>query len=76
MEYRAKVIVASKNDGVTLLADGRLEVGVDAPRKEGRANQRTCELVAAYLGVEVADVRVVRGQQQSTKVLHVKNRRG
>ncbi len=76
MEYRIKVITNSKKEGVVLQKDGRLEVSVDAPRKEGRANQRATELVAEHLGVLADEVTVVRGQQQSTKVLHVKNRRG
>lgn len=54
------------------MRDGRLSVAVNAPRKEGRANERACALVAEYLGINVVRVSVVRGQNQSTKVLAVK----
>ena len=62
----------SKKELVELMRDGRLLVAVHAPRKEGRANERACALVAEYLGIEGSRVSVVRGQNQSTKVLAVK----
>jgi uncharacterized protein YggU (UPF0235/DUF167 family) len=66
VEYRIKVIPDSKKELVELMRDGRLSVAVDAPRTQGRA------LVAKYLGIASGRVSVVRGQNQSTKVLAIK----
>ncbi len=72
MEYRIKVSANAKREAVILLRDGRLAVHVDAPPKDGRANERACELVARYLGVEADRVVVSSGHNQPTKVLTVK----
>lgn len=72
MEYRVKVVANSKKESVTLLRDGRYELRVDAPRSEGRANERACEILAAQLGVTPEAVSVVRGHTQATKVLFVR----
>jgi uncharacterized protein (TIGR00251 family) len=72
MEYRIKVIANSKKEGVTELSDGRLEVRVDAPRKEGRANERVCEIVADYLHVSADSVAITKGHDRSSKVIRIK----
>jgi uncharacterized protein YggU (UPF0235/DUF167 family) len=72
VEYRIKVIANAKKEGVTLLRDGRLSVSVDALRKEGRANERACALIAGYLHVPVAQVTLIKGHTQSTKVVRVR----
>lgn len=73
MEYRVKVVASTKDECVTLLRDGRYEVRVNAPRKEGRANERATLLLAQHLGVRAEQVSVVRGHTQSTKVLFVRS---
>lgn len=72
MEYRIKVIAGVKKEGVELLRDGRLAVSVNAPRKEGLANERALHLVATYLGTLPANVTLIKGHTQSTKVVSVK----
>ena len=72
MEYRIKVIASSKDEGVTLLRDSRYEVPVNAPRKEGRANERATLLFAQHLKVSTERVSLVRGHAHSTKVLFVR----
>ena len=73
MEYRVKVIAASKKESVTLLRDGRYELRVDAPRSECRANERACALLAAHLAVPVDTVSIAKGHTQSTKLIRVKD---
>lgn len=71
MEYRVRVRAGAGKEGITLARDGRLIVSVRAPREEGKANARACELLAEYFSVHVGDVSVVRGYQQSSKVIRV-----
>lgn len=71
MEYRVRVRAGVDKEGITLARDGRLVVSVRAPREEGKANARACELLAKYFSVHIEDVSVVRGQQQSSKVVRV-----
>lgn len=71
MEYRVRVKSGEGKEGVVLARDGRLIVSVRAPREEGRANARTRELLAEYLSVALEDVVIVRGHQQSSKVVRV-----
>jgi uncharacterized protein YggU (UPF0235/DUF167 family) len=54
-----------------LLPDGRYEVRVNAPRKEGRANERTCELLAMYFSVSPDAVSVIKGHAQPGKLIRV-----
>jgi uncharacterized protein YggU (UPF0235/DUF167 family) len=70
MDYRIRVTLAKK-EGVVLLRDGRLAVAVMAPRKEGRANERACELIGAYFHVPASLVSIVKGHQSATKVVRV-----
>jgi uncharacterized protein YggU (UPF0235/DUF167 family) len=71
MEYRIKVVTSSKKESVTLLPDGRYEVRVNAPRKERRANERTCELLAMYFSVSPDAVSVIKGHAQPGKLIRV-----
>ena len=71
MEYRVKVTVGVKKEGVDFLRDGRLAIAVAAPRKDNKANERARELLAEHLNVPLEKVKLVRGHTQPTKVMHV-----
>lgn len=71
MEYRIRVIAGKGKEGVLLARDGRLIVSVRAKREEGRANARACELLAEYFLVDIKNVAIVHGHQQSSKVVRV-----
>lgn len=71
MEYRIRVKPGEGKESVSLARDGRIIVSVRAPREEGRANARACELLAEYFMVPVNNVSVVRGHQQSSKIVRV-----
>lgn len=70
-DIRIKIIPNSRKEFVEEGKDGRLIVAVKAPREEGRANERLCELLARHLGVSVSQIRIVRGKTQSSKVVRV-----
>ncbi|OGZ18135.1 MAG: hypothetical protein A2494_00465 [Candidatus Lloydbacteria bacterium RIFOXYC12_FULL_46_25] len=71
MEYRIRVKAGEGKESVLLAHDGRLIVSVRAPREEGRANARACELLAEHFMVPVKSVSVVRGHQQSSKIVRI-----
>ncbi len=70
MEYRVKVSLG-RNESVSLLRDGRFAITVDAPREEGRANDRARALLADHLGVPHREVRIVSGHTSTTKTFAV-----
>lgn len=70
-DYRIKVITEQKREGVTLAADGRLVIAVNAKREGGAANARVIVLIAAFLGINPKAVMLVRGKTQSTKTIRV-----
>ena len=71
-EVRVKVIPNVKKESVAVGRDGRLTVGVHAPREEGRANERLREMVAKHFGVAVSAVTIRPGHTSATKTLFVK----
>lgn len=70
-EVRVKVQTGVKRELVEVGEDGRFLVSVSAPRKEGRANERVRELIAAHFLVPVERVRVVRGKSEASKTIRV-----
>lgn len=48
-----------------------LEVWVQAPPAEGRANREVCRLVAEAVGVPPSSVRIVAGGQSRTKMVEI-----
>lgn len=70
-EVRVKVETSVKRELVEEGEDGRFLVSVNAPRKEGRANDRVRELIAAHFLVPVERVRIVRGKNEASKTLRI-----
>ncbi len=70
-EIRVKVIPNVRKESIVEAKDGRFVVSVNAPREEGRANERLCELCAEYFGVPLKNITLVRGHQQGTKTLRI-----
>lgn len=71
MEYRVRVRAGAGKEGIIPARDGRLIVSVRAPREDGKANARACELLAEYFSVKPDEVSIVRGHRQSSKVVRV-----
>ena len=71
MEYRVKVELNQKKEGVVKLSDGRFKVSVHEDRKEGKANRRVRELIAEYFAVPLVCVRIIKGHEQSSKTLRI-----
>ena len=71
MDIRIKIIPNSRKEFVEEGKDGRLIVAVKAPREDGKANERLCELLAQHFATPVSCIRIVRGKTQSSKVVRV-----
>ena len=70
--YRVKVTAEKKKESVTVSRDGRLLISVSAPREEGKANERMCELLARHFGVPLSAITIRRGHTSATKTIFVK----
>ena len=71
MKIKIKVKPNSKRPGVEALSDGSFEVRVNAPAREGKANDAVVELVARHFRVPPSDVRLVRGLKGREKELEI-----
>ncbi len=72
MEYRVRVTTGKKKESIEVGRDGRFLVSVSAPKEEGRANKRMCELLAGHFGVPFDAIIIRRGHTNSTKTIFVK----
>ena len=71
-EYRIKVIVEQKKEGVETQTDGRLSVSVNAKREEGKANERAKHVLGKFLGIDENTIVIVKGHTQSTKTVRIR----
>lgn len=76
MELRIKVETGVRREGVEEARDGRLIVRVRAPRKEGKANERMKEVLAAHFGVPPERVIIVRGATSTAKTVRIMKEKG
>ena len=66
-----KVKPFAKREGVSVNANGTLEVAVSAPPEKGKANERLIELLAEHFGVAKSRVKIVSGHTSHLKVVEV-----
>lgn len=65
------VKVNSKKESVEVLPDGSYLVRVNVPPVDGKANQRTQELLAKYLNLPKSSVHLVLGHKGKKKVFNI-----
>jgi uncharacterized protein (TIGR00251 family) len=71
MQISVRVTAGSKKEKVEALSEMRLKIAVKQKAKEGAANARVLELVAAHYKVPVKKVRIVRGHKAPSKIISV-----
>jgi uncharacterized protein YggU (UPF0235/DUF167 family) len=71
MEIRVKVTPNARRESLEEGKDGRLIITLREPREEGRANVRLVALIAQHFLVPENRVRIVRGHQQSSKIVAI-----
>jgi uncharacterized protein len=70
-DIRVKVRTSVKSELVEEGKDGHFLIAVNEPRKEGRANERVCVLLAKRFGVPSDRIRIIRGKDQSSKTVRI-----
>ncbi len=68
---RVKAVPGASRDEIAGVLGDRLKVRVRAPPEGGRANQASCALVAAAVGVKPSRVRLESGASSPEKTLRV-----
>jgi uncharacterized protein len=71
MKLQITVKPNSRKPGVEKLPDGSYRVAVNAPPREGRANEEVIEALADFFGVRKSCVRIVLGSSGKKKVVEI-----
>jgi uncharacterized protein len=66
-----KVKPSAKKEGVSVNANGMLEVAVSAPPEKGKANERLIELLAEHFGVAKSKIRIISEHTKRQKVVEI-----
>jgi uncharacterized protein (TIGR00251 family) len=61
----------SKNPAVKKISEGEYAVSVNAPAREGKANEAVIELLARHFSVPKSSIRIIRGQSGRRKLVDV-----
>ena len=72
MKIKISVKPNSRNGGVEKLPDGTYRVAVNAPPREGRANEELIAALADFFGVRKSDVRILLGTSGKKKLVQIK----
>lgn len=71
MEISVRVTPNARLPGVVKADDGSYNVKVNAPAREGKANQRLIEILAAHFDVPKSRIRIVKGLNGRNKVVEI-----
>lgn len=70
-----KILVAvkpnSKKSEVKKISEGEYAVSVNAPAREGKANEAVIELLARHFSVPKSSIRIIRGQTARRKLIEI-----
>jgi uncharacterized protein (TIGR00251 family) len=61
----------SKKSEVKKISAGEYAVSVNAPAREGKANEAVIELLADYFSIPKSTIRIVRGQTVRRKLIEI-----
>ena len=61
----------SKKAEISNTADGGLIASVQAPARQGKANEALIELLASYFSTSKSSVRIIRGQTSRKKLIEI-----
>jgi uncharacterized protein (TIGR00251 family) len=76
MKLSVKVVVNSKNsdvieDGIELFGCRILKIKVNQPPEDGKANKEVIRLIAQYFGIKVRNIRIIKGETSTNKIVEV-----
>jgi uncharacterized protein (TIGR00251 family) len=61
----------AKKTSVTLVSDREYQVAVQAPARQGKANQAVIEILAAYFSIPKSKVKIVSGETGRKKIISI-----
>ncbi len=61
----------SKKEEIRNTADGGLIASVQAPARQGKANEALIQLLAGYFSTSKSSVRIIRGQTSRKKLVEI-----
>jgi len=73
MQIRVFAKPNAQSDSVEKLLDGSYQVRIKAKPSDGEANKRLVKIMAAYFGVSLSSVQVVKGHTSRYKIVEIKN---
>jgi uncharacterized protein (TIGR00251 family) len=59
----------AKKSKVQRISETEYAVSVNAPAREGKANEAVIELLADYFSVPISSIRIVRGEKARRKLI-------
>jgi uncharacterized protein (TIGR00251 family) len=61
----------AKKSEVKKISEGEYAVSVNAPAREGKANEAVIELLARHFSVPKSSIRIIRGQTARRKLIEI-----
>ena len=71
MYLHVRVLPESKKELIKILSTDKWYICVKEPAEQNRANTRVLEIVAEKYGIAPAQVRMIHGHHQPTKLLEI-----
>jgi uncharacterized protein (TIGR00251 family) len=71
MKIWVSVKPQAKKAAVTKVSEGEYIAWVQAPAREGKANEALIELLASYFSVPKSSVRLIRGESGRRKLVEI-----
>lgn len=71
MKIAVKVVPNAKKAEVLEESENSFRVKVDAPAKEGKANERLIEILADHFEVSKSRVKIVKGEKSRQKIVEI-----
>lgn len=73
MLIKVKVFPNSKKEEVIERGSNKLEIKIKEKPVEGRANERTIEVLSSFLKIPAGKIRLIRGTKQRNKIFEIKD---
>ncbi|NPA76548.1 MAG: DUF167 domain-containing protein [Candidatus Diapherotrites archaeon] len=70
MRINVRVVPNAKKPKITREGDS-FKIWIDAPARDGKANKRLVEIIAAETGAKKSEIHIVQGEKSRNKVIEV-----
>ncbi len=71
MKIQIRVIPGAKRARVDKISVDQFRVYINAPAKQGRANQRLIEILAKYFAAPKSTINIIRGYKSRNKLIEI-----